>query len=54
MRVEYYFLNTVRSLKVSSQTATTMQKRILPGETRQVKIIDENYFLMKILFDRLV
>lgn len=38
MSIQYEFLNTVRRMKVSSESATTMQKRILPEETRDVKI----------------
>ena len=38
MRIEYVFLGTVKSMKVSSETATLMQKRIMPSQTREVKI----------------
>ena len=38
MSVQYEFLNTVRRMKVTSAAATTLHKRILPGETRQVGI----------------
>ena len=38
MNIQYEFLGTVRRIKVSSESATTMQKRILPEETREVKI----------------
>ena len=38
MSIQYEFLGTVRRIKVSSESATTMQKRILPEETREVKI----------------
>ena len=38
MSVQYEFLNTVRRMKVTSTAATTLHKRILPGETRQVGI----------------
>ena len=38
MSVQYEFLGTVRRIKVTSESATTMQKRILPQETREVKI----------------
>jgi len=38
MNIQYEFLGTVRRIKVSSESATTMQKRILPSETREVKI----------------
>jgi len=38
MNIQYEFLGTVRRFKVTSESATTMQKRILPEETREVKI----------------
>ena len=38
MSVQYEFLGTVRRMKVTSAEATTLQKRPLPEETRQVKI----------------
>ena len=38
MSVQYEFLNTVRRMKVTSAAATTLHKRILPGETREVGI----------------
>jgi len=38
MSIQYEFLGTVRRIKATSESATTMQKRILPGETREVKI----------------
>merc|ERR1719373_117487 len=38
MSIQYDYLNTVRRMKVSSEAATVMQKRILPGETREVGI----------------
>ena len=36
MSVQYEFLNTVRRMKVTSEAATTLHKRLLPGETREV------------------
>ena len=38
MSIQYEFLGTVRRIKVTLESATTMQKRILPDETREVKI----------------
>jgi hypothetical protein len=38
MSIQYEFLGTVRRMKVTSAEATTMQKRPLPEETREVKI----------------
>jgi hypothetical protein len=38
MSVQYEFLGTVRRMKVTSSEATTLQKRPLPEETREVKI----------------
>jgi hypothetical protein len=38
MSVQYEFLGTVRRMKVTSVEATTLQKRPLPEETREVKI----------------
>jgi len=36
MSIQYDYLNTVRRLKVTHTSATTLQRRILPGETRNV------------------
>jgi len=38
MSVEYAYLDSVRRMKVISSDPTTMQKRILPEETREVRI----------------
>lgn len=38
MSIQYAYLGNVRKIAVSSQNPTTMQKRILPEETREVKI----------------
>jgi len=38
MSIQYEYLGTVRRIKVTSESATVMQKRILPEETREVKI----------------
>ena len=38
MSIQYEYLGTVRRMKVTSETATLMQKRIMPSETREVKI----------------
>ena len=36
--LQYTYLNTVRSMKVDSNKPTVMQKRILPSETKEVKL----------------
>ena len=36
--LQYTYLNTVRSMKVDSSQPTVMQKRILPAETKEVKL----------------
>ena len=38
MSIQYEYLGTVRRMKVTSEAATLMQKRIMPSQTREVKI----------------
>ena len=38
MSIQYAYLDNVKRFKVSSENPTTMQKRILPEETREVKL----------------
>jgi len=38
MSIQYAFQGSVKRFKVTTEQATTMQKRILPDETREVKI----------------
>ena len=38
INLQYTYLNTVRSMRVDSNKPTVMQKRILPAETKEVRL----------------
>ena len=38
INLQYTYLNTVRSMKIDSSKPTIMQKRILPAETKEVRL----------------